>query len=139
MREMGAAVELFLLPSSFFLLPPAAGATMSQGGGSNGPVPPAPGGEGGAVRRTVRILNPLGLHHRVADRFARTAKGFPAVAVTVWNADQQADGKSVWDLLGLVAMPGAEVVLEVAGPDAPAAADALAAVLAAPGGEDYTI
>ena len=91
------------------------------------------------VRRAVRITNPYGLHHRVADRFARTAKGYAGATVAVWNGDQRADGKSLWDLLGLVALPGAEVVLEVAGPDAPAAADALAAILASPGGEDYTI
>lgn len=111
---------------------------MTQAGGPNGAAPP-PGGGGGPVRRAVRILNPLGLHHRVADRFARTAKGYAAAAVVVWNGDQKADGKSLWDLLGLVALPGAEVLLEVDGPDAPAAADALAAILAAPGGEDYTI
>ena len=111
---------------------------MTQAGGNGRPDPPAPA-DGGAVRRAVRITNPYVQHHRVADRFARTAKTFPAVAVTVTNGDQRADGKSLWDLLGLVALPGAEVVLEVAGPDAPAAADALAAILAAPGGEDYTI
>ena len=36
-------------------------------------------------------------------------------------------------------MPGAEVVLEVDGPDAAAAVQALADILASPGGEDYTI
>ncbi|MBX9628201.1 MAG: HPr family phosphocarrier protein [Gemmataceae bacterium] len=112
---------------------------MTQaGGGNGGPNGPPPGG-GGAVRRAVRITNPYGLHHRVADRFARTAKGYAGAAVAVFNGDQRADGKSLWDLLGLVALPGAEVVLEVSGADAPAAADALAAILAAPGGEDYTI
>lgn len=111
---------------------------MTQAGGTSGG-PDPPGGAGAPVRRAVRITNPYGLHHRVADRFARTAKGYAGATVAVWNGDQRADGKSLWDLLGLVALPGAEVVLEVAGPDAPAAADALAAILASPGGEDYTI
>lgn len=95
-------------------------------------------GTAGPIRRTVRVVNPLGLHHRVADRLARTAKGFQATVV-VWNGELRADGTSVWDLLGLVVMPGTEVVLEVDGPDAAAAVEPLADILAAPGGEDYTI
>lgn len=93
---------------------------------------------GGPHRRTIRIVNPLGLHMRIADRFQRTAKQFACV-VTVWNGDARADGKNVLDLLMLVAMPGADVVLEVDGPDAPDAVDPLTEILASPGGEDYTI
>jgi phosphotransferase system HPr-like phosphotransfer protein len=59
--------------------------------------------------------------------------------VTLWNGDTKADGKNIFDLIGLMVMPDAEVVLEVDGPDAPQALDPLAAILAAPGGEDYTI
>lgn len=92
----------------------------------------------GPLRRVVRVVNPLGLHHRVADRFARTASRF-ACTVTVWNGETRADGKNIWDLIMLVVLPDAEVVLEVDGPDAPAAVDPLTAVLASPGGEDYTI
>lgn len=92
----------------------------------------------GPIRRVVRVINPLGLHHRVADRFSRTANQF-ACTVTVWNGEARADGKSLWDLIMLVVMPNSEIVLEVAGPDAHKAVDPLAAVLASPGGEDYTI
>ncbi len=92
----------------------------------------------GPLRRFVRIVNPLGLHHRVADRFSRTAAQF-ACNVTVLNGDARADGKSLWDLILLVVMPGAEVVLEVDGPDAPSAVQTLADILSSPGGEDYTI
>lgn len=112
---------------------------MTHGPGTTGERPPEPAGEP-AVRRTVRIVNPLGLHHRVADRFARACKALPAaVAVAVTNADVRADGRSLWDLLGLVALPGQDVVLEVAGPDAEAHAAGLADILAAEGGEDYAI
>jgi phosphocarrier protein HPr len=92
----------------------------------------------GPHRRTIRIVNPLGLHMRIADRLSRTAKRFACV-VTVWNGDARADGKNVMDLLMLVALPGAEVVLEVDGPDAPDAVDPLTEILASPGGEDYAI
>jgi phosphotransferase system HPr (HPr) family protein len=95
-------------------------------------------GSAGPIRRTVRVTNPLGLHWRVADRFSRAAKGF-ASAVTVWNGDTRADGKSPTDLLLLVALPGTEVVLEVDGPDADVAVEPLADILASPGGEDYAI
>jgi len=96
------------------------------------------GGSGGAMRRVVRIVNPLGLHHRVADRFARTAAGFD-VRITVRNGELSADGKSLWDLMMLLAFEGTDVVLEVDGPDATAAMEPLAGILAARGGEDYSI
>ncbi|VTR95372.1 phosphotransferase hpr-related protein : Phosphocarrier protein HPr OS=Neisseria weaveri LMG 5135 GN=l11_01330 PE=4 SV=1: PTS-HPr [Gemmata massiliana] len=94
--------------------------------------------ESGPLRRVVRIVNPLGLHQRVADRFSRTARQY-ACTVTVWNGDARADGKSLWDLILLVAMQDTELVLEVDGPDALKAVDPLVDVLASPGGEDYTI
>ena len=102
--------------------------------------PPAAETTGGAgvLRRVVRIVNPCGLHPRVADRVSRTARQF-SCTVTVWNGEVRADGKSLWDLIGLMAMPDSEVVLEVDGPDASKAVDPLADVLASPGGEDYTI
>lgn len=97
---------------------------------------PAPGG--GPLRRVVRIVNPYGLHQRVADRFSRTANQY-ACTVTVWNGAARADGKSLWDLILLVALPGADVILEVDGSDAPDAVDPLTAILASPSGEDYTL
>jgi phosphocarrier protein len=84
------------------------------------------------------VVNPLGLHPRAADRFCRAAKQF-ACAVTVYNGDRRADGKNIWDLIGLLVFPGMEVILEVDGTDAAAALEPLAAILGAPGGEDYTI
>jgi phosphotransferase system HPr (HPr) family protein len=90
------------------------------------------------LRRVVRIVNPLGLHHRVADRFARTANGFDA-KVVVRNGELTADGKSLWDLMMLLAFEGTDVVLELEGPEAPAALEPLAGILAARGGEDYSI
>ena len=95
-------------------------------------------GDGGAFRRVVRIVNPLGLHHRVADRFARTANLFDA-RITVRNGELSADGKSLWDLMMLLAFEGTDVVLELDGPEAAAALEPLAGILAARGGEDYSI
>lgn len=92
----------------------------------------------GPFRRVVQIVNPLGLHQRAADRFCRAAKQY-GCAVVVINGERRADGKNIWDLIGLLVFPGMEVVLEVEGADAATAIDPLAAVLGAPGGEDYTI
>lgn len=89
-------------------------------------------GTNGPIRRRVTVANPLGLHMRPATAFAQTARTFRA-AVTVWNGDRRADGKSSLDLILLVALPGAELVLEVDGDDAPDAAEPLAALLADPG------
>ena len=59
--------------------------------------------------------------------------------MVVRTGEAQADGKSLMDLIMLSAMPDVEVVLEVDGPDAPTAVQALADILGSPGGEDYTI
>jgi phosphotransferase system HPr (HPr) family protein len=122
----------------------ATGDGPRDGGARQGPPadPPAardpePAGNG-PIRRTVRIVNPRGLHPRIIDLFTRTAKRFNS-AVVVWHGELRADGKSLWDLIGLVAEQGAEVVLEVDGPDAAVAVVPLAEILAAPSGEDYTI
>jgi phosphotransferase system HPr (HPr) family protein len=117
---------------------------MSEGrpGYPNGPSNGLPrggsAGDCGPFRRVVRIVNPLGLHHRVADRFARTASGFDA-RIIVRNGELSADGKSLWDLMMLLAFEGTDVVLELDGPEAAAAVEPLAAILAARGGEDYAI
>ena len=75
---------------------------------------------------------------RAADRFARAAKQYSCVIV-VWNGSVRANGKDLWDLIGLTVLPGTDVVLEVDGTDALTALEVLTDILAAPGGEDYTI
>lgn len=104
------------------------------------PTPPAAPAvaSGGPLRRTVRVINPLGLHPRAADRFHRAAKKYNC-AVTVWNGEYRADGKNLWDLIALAVLPEMEVVLEVDGADAAVALGPLAEILGAPVGEDYTI
>ena len=114
------------------------GARDSVPSPSCSPEPSTPMSQTGPFRRVVRITNPLGLHQRAADRFCRAAKQY-ASSVVLHNADRRADGKDIWDLIGLLVFPGMDVVLEVEGPDATAALEPLAAILGASGGEDYTI
>lgn len=86
--------------------------------------------DNGCHRCTVAVANPHGLHMRPAAAFAEAAKGF-AAAVTVWHGDKKADGKSPWELLMLVAGPGAEVTVEARGADAEVALGKLVEVLQA--------
>ena len=92
----------------------------------------------GCIRRTVRVIDPRGLHPRLIAPFTKAARTF-ASNVTVWNGELRADGKSMFDLIMLVVLPESEVVLEVEGPDATIAIETLASILAAANGEDYTI
>lgn len=121
-------------------LPPGARPPAPPQGGGNPPpdTPPLAAPGGGPFRRVIRVVNPLGLHMRLADRFSRTARQFTC-SVTVWNGEQKADGTNIIDLVLLVVLPDTEVILEVDGPDAPKAVEPLAGILASPGGEDYTI
>ena len=87
------------------------------------------------LRRSVVVNNPNGLHMRPATRFAQQARVIPQ-RVTVFHGEKRADGKSSLDLLMLIAMPGAELWVEVDGDDGSDAAEAIRAlcdILAAPG------
>ena len=83
------------------------------------------------MQRKVCLANPNGLHMRPSAAFAETAGRFQS-NVTVHYEGKAVNGKSLWDLMLLAAMPNTEVTVEVDGPDAPAALDALVAVLKAP-------
>lgn len=86
----------------------------------------------GPIRKTVVVANPHGLHMRPATAFATLARQFTC-RVNVWNGTNKADGKSSLDLILLVALPGAELILELDGPDAATACDKLAEQLGSPG------
>jgi phosphotransferase system HPr (HPr) family protein len=86
---------------------------------------------GDTLQRQVVITNPHGLHMRPSAAFVELAGRFQST-VTVSLDGRSVNGKSLWDLLLLAAMPGSAVMLEVAGPDAETALEALAAQLAAP-------
>ena len=89
----------------------------------------------GPIRRSVVIIDPLGLHIRPARAFA-TEAGKCRSKITVWNGKQRADGKSMMDLVMLIAEKGSEIVVEVDGEDAHEAIETLVAILSMPGYED---
>lgn len=86
---------------------------------------------GETLQRKVVIANPHGFHVRPAAAFAEMAGRFQC-QVLVAKGDRKVDGKRVLELIMLAAEPDAEVVLEVSGPDAPLALEALTEILAAP-------
>ena len=87
------------------------------------------------VRRTVVIVNPNGLHMRPATTFAQLAAGV-GCDITVWSGDRRANGKSLWDLIGLCALRGTELTVEADGPDAEATIERFVEILASPGDPD---
>jgi phosphotransferase system HPr (HPr) family protein len=77
----------------------------------------------------VIVTNPNGFHLRPMAAFAETALPFQS-QVTVAKGDLRVDGKSPLQLMGLAAEQGQQLLIEVSGPDAPAALDALMDLLA---------
>lgn len=81
------------------------------------------------MRRTVVVANPQGLHMRPSAAFVELAGRYES-SVVVHCDGKSVNGKSLWDLLLLAAMPGCELTIEADGPDAFAAVEALAALIA---------
>ncbi|MEI6030280.1 MAG: HPr family phosphocarrier protein [Synechococcaceae cyanobacterium ELA739] len=96
------------------------------------PTPPT-GPEAGAepIRRgQAELVNAVGLHARPAVRFTQTAKGFQArVEVALAATGPWADAKSPVQMMRLRAPQGAVLHLQVQGPDADAALEALLALV----------
>lgn len=76
----------------------------------------------------VKIVNRYGLHARPATDFAQAANGFVS-DVRVRNDDDDADGKSVMELMMLAATQGTELELTCVGEDAKAALEHLASLV----------
>jgi phosphocarrier protein HPr len=81
--------------------------------------------EEAVARRTVEIVNRLGLHARAATLFVQEASKFSAT-VTVSKEGESVDGKSIIGLMMLAAAEGSSIDIEARGADAPAALAALA-------------
>ncbi len=85
------------------------------------------------IARTVIVANPpMGLHVRPAAAFAKLARGLKC-SVTLCHGAKRADGRSAFDLLGLLAEPGTELLLEIEGEDADIAVGPLCEILMSEG------
>ncbi len=78
-----------------------------------------------AIQRTVAIRNRRGLHARAAAKFVKLAGQFDA-SVAVTRDGMTVGGESIMGLMMLAAGCGSEISLTVDGPEAVAAASALA-------------
>ena len=88
----------------------------------------------GLHSRLVTIVNRRGLHARASARFVKCAERFQA-EVRVIQDGQTVGGTSIMGLMTLAAAPGSTLELEADGPEAEAALDALAALVAEGFGE----
>ena len=86
-------------------------------------------------RRTLEIVNKLGLHARAAAQFVKVAGAFGAT-VSVEKDGQSIDGKSIMAVMMLAAARGARITVETEGADAEAALEAIAALVADRFGEE---
>ena len=82
------------------------------------------------VTRTVKIVNPQGLHARPARLFVQLANSFEA-DIEVTKDGEIVDGKSILQILTLAAEKGTQLILRGTGPEAHAALEALAELVAA--------
>lgn len=85
--------------------------------------------EGPVVNRRLEIVNTRGLHARASAKFVQCAEQFEA-DITVSREGQSVPGTSIMGLMMLAAAPGCCIEVSATGPEAEAAIDALAALVA---------
>ena len=85
--------------------------------------------------RSVDICNARGLHARASAKFVKLAAQYDA-EVSVSKDGHTVDAQSIMGLMMLAAGPGCTLEISAVGPDAEAAADALAALVSSRFDED---
>ena len=87
------------------------------------------------LSREFVIINSRGLHARASAKFVKCAELFDA-DIRVSRDGMTVPATSIMGLMMLAAHPGASILVEAQGPDAAAALDALAKLVAEKFGED---
>ena len=77
----------------------------------------------------LEIVNKKGLHARASAKFVQTAERFDA-QIRVTRGNETVGGTSIMGLMMLAAGPGTTVTVSATGPEAQAAVDAIAALVA---------
>ena len=86
-------------------------------------------------RRTVTVVNELGMHARAAAKFVHLAARFES-RIRVGRHGREMDGKSIMGILLLAAARGIEITITADGADEQEAVTALAAMVERGFGED---
>lgn len=81
------------------------------------------------VTRSLEITNKRGLHARASSKFVKLVEEFDA-GIMVAKDGMSVNGTSIMGLMMLAAGPGCCIEVTAEGPDADAALDAIAALLA---------
>ncbi len=89
----------------------------------------------GALTRELPILNKRGLHARASAKFVQTVERFDA-ELTVTRNGESVGGTSIMGLMMLSAGIGTSITVTATGPQAQAALDAVAELLADKFGEE---
>ena len=90
-----------------------------------------------AVSRELPIINKRGLHARASAKFVQMVERFNA-EVWVTKGGETVGGTSIMGLMMLSAGPGTSIVVSAAGPEAQAALDAIAELVASKFNEEGT-
>lgn len=78
------------------------------------------------IEKTVKIINPLGLHARAAAQLVRLAGKFKShIKLVRTDNEVMADAKSILSVLTLAASKGTELYMSIDGADEADAASAL--------------
>jgi len=89
-----------------------------------------------SVKRTIPVVNKKGLHARASRKLAELALNYESTRIVVRREDEEADARSLMDLLMLGAGVGSDVEVETRGPEAESAMEAVEALFAAKFHED---
>lgn len=89
-----------------------------------------------SITRTLQIVNKKGLHARASRKLAELALAYDNTRISVRKESDEADARSLMDLMMLGAGIGDEVEIEVRGPQAEEAMAAVEALIVAKFHED---
>ncbi|MFT3728297.1 MAG: HPr family phosphocarrier protein [Terricaulis sp.] len=81
------------------------------------------------LKRTLQITNLRGLHARASRKLAEIALGYDDTEIFVRREDEEADARSLMDLMMLGAGLGSEIEVRADGPQAEAALNAIEALV----------
>ena len=96
-----------------------------------------PGVPAGAISRELPIINKRGLHARASAKFVQMVERFNA-EVWVTRGSETVGGTSIMGLMMLAAGPGTSIIVSATGPEAQAAIDAIAELVASKFNEEGT-